>query len=44
MIHHLKEALRTPELLAERARIYQELVQRGLEAGHRFRKGKDYIE
>ena len=42
VLHHLKEALRAPELLAERARMYDELVVRGLADGHHFRRGKDY--
>jgi len=42
VLHHLKEALRTPRMLAERERLYRELVARGLETGHRFRPGKDY--
>jgi len=41
-LHHFKEALRDAELLADRARLYDDLVRRGLEGGHRFRRGKDY--
>ena len=41
-LHHFKEALRNPELLADRARLYDALVQKGIERGHRFRRGKDF--
>jgi len=41
VIHHLKEALRGPELLEERRRLYAELVARGRRDGFRFRKGRD---
>jgi hypothetical protein len=42
VIHHFKRALRDEALIAERDRLYHSLVERGLAAGHRFRKGKDY--
>ncbi len=41
VIHHLKEALRTPGLLEERRRLYRELVEMGRKEGFRFREGKD---
>ncbi|MHC4548662.1 MAG: glycosyltransferase [Planctomycetota bacterium] len=41
VIHHLKEALRSPATLAERRRVYEELVARGRAAGYRFRTGRD---
>jgi len=42
VLHHLKQALRSDETLAERRRLYEELVETGRRAGHRFRPGKDY--
>lgn len=41
-IHHFKEALRAPEMLAERRALYADLVRKGLAAGFRYRRGKDY--
>ena len=41
VIHHFKEALRAPETLAARKRLYLDLVDRGRRAGFSFRKGKD---
>jgi glycosyltransferase involved in cell wall biosynthesis len=42
VIHHFKRAMRDDALIAERDRLYDALVERGLAAGHRFKKGKDY--
>ena len=42
VIHHLKEALRDPPMLAARRAQYRELLERGLGQGHRYRRGKDY--
>ncbi len=42
VIHHFKRAMRDDALIAERDRLYRSLVERGLAAGHRFRKGKAY--
>jgi glycosyltransferase involved in cell wall biosynthesis len=42
VLHHLKDALREPATLAARRRLYEDLVARGREAGHRFRRGKDF--
>ncbi len=42
ILHHFKEALRSPETLEDRRQLYLSLVKRGLEAGYRFRRGKDY--
>ncbi|MGQ0613215.1 MAG: glycosyltransferase [Planctomycetaceae bacterium] len=41
VIHHQKEALRTPALLEERRRLYHGLVEKGRKEGFRFREGKD---
>lgn len=36
LIHHFADALRTPELLAERQRLYAEMTERATREGHRF--------
>ena len=42
VIHHFKEPLRSEEQKRRRRACFLELVKRGQEEGHRFRKGKDY--